>query len=102
MALWSWTMRSGKINKQIDLRASEYREHGSRWAPPLGNDPVPGEKPHIWQEFKRDMHKQRYADEPVLGRGWPLLIMIALMLAALTFIEINGGPEWLIAIKNLF
>jgi hypothetical protein len=70
--------------------------------PPIGNDPLPGEKPHIWQEFKRDMHMRRDAGEPIIGRGWPVMVVVGLVIAALTFLETSGGPEWLLALRNLF
>lgn len=86
----------------IDLHPSEWHRGEARWQPKIGNDPQPGKKPHIWQEWERDMNKPRYSDEPIIGRGWPILAIV-LAIAAVQFIfEMDGGPEWIIAIKGLF
>lgn len=90
------------FEKRVDLRPEDWRSTGSRWQSPAGNDPRPGEKPHIWQEFERDRGKQRYSDEPFMGRGWRVLIPIAVVFVALFAFRSEGGPEWLIALRNLF
>jgi hypothetical protein len=88
-----------KPPKQVDLHPSEWDKD---WQPPIGNDLLPGEKPHIWQEFKRDQHMRRKAGEPVYGVGWPLLLMVFAIIAVQTAFALDAGPAWLIAIRNWF
>ena len=84
-----------KPPKLIDL-------HSEEWEPPIGNDPLPGQKPHIWQEFKRDLHMKRTFDVPTAGRGWPILLFLALIFVVQFAWETGAGPEWLLALRNLF
>lgn len=86
-------------NDAVDLHPSEWNDD---WKPPVGNDPIPGEKPHIWQEFKRDQHMVRKDGAPVIGRGWPIFVGVLLIVAIQYWMETSGGPEWLLVIKNLF
>lgn len=83
----------------IDLHPSEWDRD---WQPPIGNHLLPGERPHIWQEFKRDLNMRRESGEPFIGRGWPILAIVIAIIAIQTVLSIEGGPAWLIAVKNLF
>lgn len=83
----------------IDLHPSAWTPD---WQPPLGNDPLPGGKPHIWQEFKRDRDMIRRPGEPIIGKGWPVLATVILLIAGLTYLDVTGGPEWLLAIRSMF
>lgn len=83
----------------VDLHPSEWDPD---WQPPIGNDPLPGEKPHIWQEFKRDMGMQRSYDEPIIGRGWfNIVVAFLIPLAVGMWFNLEGSPAWLIALRNL-
>jgi hypothetical protein len=85
--------------KELDLHPSEWNED---WQPPIGNDALPGEKPHIWQEFKRDQNMRRKNGEPIIGRGWPIFVGIVILFLFQYWSATGGGPEWLLAIKNIF
>lgn len=63
---------------------------------------MPGEKPHIWQEFKRDLDLYRPPGQPVIGIGWPIMVVIVIVFLVKFQMASEGGPEWLIAIRNLF
>lgn len=84
--------------KQIDLHPADYDPN---WQPTIGNELYNGEKPHIWQEFKRDLHMTRKPGQPIIGRGWPIIIIVFLGGLAQFLLEIGYGPEWLIAARNL-
>lgn len=92
-------MSEDKDPKIIDLHPSAWDRN---WQPPIGNQLYKDEKPHIWQEFKRDMDMHRSADEPAIGRGWPIFVGVLLIIAVQSLFAINGDPAWLITIKNLF
>lgn len=85
--------------KLVELHPSEWEKD---WRPPIGNDPIPGEKPHIWQEFKRDMHMRRDAGQPVIGVGWPILAAIFAGFLVSVLFRLEGGPGWVLAIRSLF
>lgn len=95
-------MQDDDRKRQIDLQPSEWFRKGARWQPKIGNELRPGEKPHIWQEWERDMDKQRYADESFIGRGWPIFAVIFLIGFVELLFRIDGGPGWLVSLKNLF
>lgn len=44
----------------------------------------------------------RVPGQPIFGRGWPLIVGVFISIAIMTWLEVGGGPEWLIAIRNLF
>jgi hypothetical protein len=88
-----------KQPKKIDLHPSDFDKD---WQPPIGMDPLPGEKPHIWQEFKRDQNMTRDPKASIIGRGWPVLVTVLLIFAVQLYFAVNGDPAWLIAIKNIF
>jgi len=85
--------------KTVELHPSEWNRN---WRPPIGNDPRPGQKPHIWQEFKRDLNMRREAGEPVVGAGWPTLAGVFIGFLIALYFRLDGGPEWLLAVRNLF
>jgi hypothetical protein len=70
------------------------------------NDKKPSfSKSGIWTEWKSgeaERRKNIYLNEPVFGSAWPLIPAIALLIAFLTWLDVTGGPEWLIALRNLF
>lgn len=84
---------------KIDLHPSDYDEN---WKPPVGMDPLPGEKPHLWQEFKRDQNMTRRPGASFIGRGWPIFVLVLLIYAVQVYSATNGSPAWLLAIRNLF
>lgn len=85
--------------KQVDLHPSDWDKD---WQPPIGNDPRPDEKPHIWQEFKRDLEMRRVAGEPIVGRGWPALLGIVAAIAVGLAYDSEWGRSILIGLRNLF
>jgi hypothetical protein len=92
-------MTDPKKPREIDLHPAEWKPD---WQQPIGNDPLPGEKPHIWQEYKRDRHLKPIPGTPVFGRGWPILVVVLFSIAVASLFEMQGGPEWLLAVRNLF
>ena len=83
----------------IDLHPSDYDPD---WQPPIGPDLYKDEKPHIWQEFKRDLDMRREPGQPIIGRGWPIFGGVLLTIAIQYYFAVHGDPAWLIAIKNIF
>ena len=88
-----------KAPNNVDLHPTEWDEN---WQPPIGNDLLPGEKPHIWQEFKRDQHMMRREGDRFWGRRWGVLPLILIAIAAMTYVDAAGGPAWLLAIRHIF
>jgi hypothetical protein len=85
---------------KIDLHPTDWDKD---WQPPVGPDLYKNEKPHIWQEFKRDQDMRRDDPaQPIIGRGWPIFAGVLLIIALQSYFAINGDPAWLIAIKNVF
>ena len=92
-------MTNDKEPPVVDLHPSAWDDD---WQPPIGNQLHNGEKAHIWQEFKRDMDMHRGDGEPIIGRGWPVFVVILIIFAVQYYFAINGDPAWLLAIKNVF
>lgn len=86
-------------DKQIDLHPSDYKPD---WQPPIGNQLYNNEKPHIWQEFKRDLHMTRKPGQPIIGRGWPILVFVFLGGLVEYWLSVSGGPSWVLAARSLF
>ena len=70
--------------------------------PPIGRDPIPGERPHVWQEYKRDRDKPKEPGWRIIGRGWPIILI---PLALILFHALSGtdtSPAFVTTIKQMF
>lgn len=45
---------------------------------------------------------RREAGEPVVGAGWPTLAGVFIGFLVALYFRLDGGPEWLLAVRNLF
>lgn len=70
--------------------------------PPIGNDPLPGEKPHVWQEFKRDRGKPRTWKSSIIGRGWPIILIPLGLILFHMLTDTDTSPAATSIIKQVF